>query len=97
MLVDAALRHSRLFKSVDRTLPADTLQASWSEEPLMRWNRIARAALASARSDAVVEVRVLAVLNLALSDAIDRSAALARYAGHLAVRRAGLFGRAPHA
>jgi hypothetical protein len=59
-----------LFNSVDRTLPPDTLQMTWSEDPLIRWNRVARAVLESAHADAATEARLLAVLNVALSDAL---------------------------
>ena len=69
VLVDSGLRQARLFNAIDRSQRADVLQITWSDDPVLAWNRIVRAALAAAPRDAATEARVFATLNLALADA----------------------------
>jgi hypothetical protein len=66
---NAGLARARLFDSVDRATPRDTLVQFWSESPVVAWNRVACAVVDRAGLELAARARVLALVNLAIADA----------------------------
>ncbi|MES2694111.1 MAG: hypothetical protein V4773_11610 [Verrucomicrobiota bacterium] len=63
------LRESKLFAAVDRTVAPQMLAQTWSERPVVAWNRVAQLVAEGRGLGLEAETRLFATLNLALADA----------------------------
>jgi hypothetical protein len=67
--VDYALQSSRLFAGVDQAAAFQSAADTWSQRPVVVWNRIARQICAMRPVNLAEQARLLAMLNAALADA----------------------------